>query len=207
MLSHSLWLKVPKEIVQVRSRGKSSILLQEEKHNFQTNDTHPIICASNRNTNNLLAPWHGGKPICSRHQGCPVPSHSSWLRLLWCNQPGLWLCPYLTRLKQFPWASHDPGDTITSHTTPGLDGRDYRAVLGPRGRVRAVNMSPFCSGGWSVVRIPRSKRAASPSCPPPDLNLSWRSHSCSRSRIIHVVSCCVIHDERLNRYDEWGRVS
>lgn len=58
-------------------------------HPSTIRNTHPSICASKRNTSSLPAPWHGGRRICSSHQGCPVPSCSSWLWPLWCYQPRL----------------------------------------------------------------------------------------------------------------------
>lgn len=115
------------------SRDKPSIFLQEAKPSFQTNDKHPVICASNRNANNLLAPWHCGKPICSRHQDCPVAKPpvlvvASVVQSAWIRAQAFLLCPELAHPKRFTWASHDPRDTITSHSTPGLDGWDCRTV-------------------------------------------------------------------------------
>lgn len=122
----------------------------------------------------------------------------------WIRAQAFLLCPCLTHPKQFTWASHDPGDTMSSHSTPGLDGWVYTWAWE---QVHVINMSPSGSGGWSILLIPGSNRPASPSCPLHDPSLIWRRHSSWRSQIVHVVSCCVIHDEGLSCFDEWGRVS
>jgi len=123
------------------SRRKSSILLQEAKHTFQTSDKHPIICASDRCANTRLAPWHCGNPVCNRHQQpslqqtpglphsqAPVLVVASVVQSTWIRAEAFLLCPWLTRPKPFTWTSHYPGDTITSHSTPRLDGWDDRTV-------------------------------------------------------------------------------
>lgn len=140
------------------------------------------------------------------------PSHPSWLWLLRCNQPGSGhrhFCCVHSWLTQS--SSHGLltilGTPLPHTALLGLMAEIIELLLGPWGQVHAMNTSPFCSGSWSILLIPRSNRPTSPSCPPHDPNLIWRSHCSWRSGIIHVVSCCVIHDEWLNWYDEWGRVS